>query len=113
MPLHLSPTNYQNLLEVAQSTHDPRQLYRAQALLWLHAGDPVGEVATRLFGTPRTVPKLEGGVTWWCLRLSATASTGSRLGRGSAAALFCASTVGSPQKVGQKCRLHAQASSLC
>ena len=55
MPLRLSPTDYQNLLEVAHSTHDPRQLHRAQALLWLHEGDPVDEVATRLFITPRTV----------------------------------------------------------
>src|SRR5919198_1820723 len=55
MPLHFSPTDYQNLLEVAHSTHDPRQLHRAQALLWLHEGDTVDEVATRLFVTPRTV----------------------------------------------------------
>jgi transposase len=55
MPLHLSPTDYQNLLEVAHATHDPRQLHRAPALLWLHEGDPVDEVATRLFVTPRTV----------------------------------------------------------
>ena len=55
MPLCLSPTDYRNLLEVAHSTHDPRQLHRAQALLWLHAGDTVDEVATRLFITPRTV----------------------------------------------------------
>src|SRR5262245_49686557 len=55
MPLRLSPTDYQNLLEVAHSTHDPRQLHRAQALLWLHEGDTMDEVATRLFVTPRTV----------------------------------------------------------
>ena len=55
MPLRLSPTDYQNLLAVAHSTHDPRQLHRAQALLWLHEGDTVDEVATRLFITPRTV----------------------------------------------------------
>ena len=55
MSLRLSPTDYQNLLEVAHSTHDPRQLHRAQALLWLHEGDTVEEVATRLFTTPRTV----------------------------------------------------------
>jgi transposase len=55
MPLRLSPTDYHNLLEVAHSTHDPRQLHRAQALLWLYAGDTVDEVATRLFVTPRTV----------------------------------------------------------
>ena len=51
----VSPTDYQNLLEMAHSTHDPRQLHRAQALLWLHEGDTVEEVATRLFITPRTV----------------------------------------------------------
>ena len=50
MPLRLSPTDYQNLLEVASSTHDPRQLHRAQALLWLQEGDTVDEVATRLLG---------------------------------------------------------------
>jgi hypothetical protein len=55
MPLRLSPIEYQNLVEVAHSTHDPRQLHRAQALLWLHEGDTVAEVATRLFVTPRTV----------------------------------------------------------
>ena len=55
MPLRLSPTEYQILVEVAHSTHDPRQLHRAQALLWLHEGDTVDEVATRLFVTPRTV----------------------------------------------------------
>jgi transposase len=43
-------------LEFANSiTHDPRQLHRAQALLWLHEGDTVEEVTTRLFTTPRTV----------------------------------------------------------
>ena len=55
MPLRLSPTDYQNLVEVAHSTHDSRQMHRAQALLWLHEGDTVDEVATRLFVTPRTV----------------------------------------------------------
>jgi transposase len=55
MPLSLSPKEYQRLIEVAHTTHDPRQLHRAQALLWLHAGDTVEEVATRLFTTPRTV----------------------------------------------------------
>jgi transposase len=55
MPLRLLPTDYQHLVEVAHSTHDPRQMHRAQALLWLHEGDTVDEVATRLFVTPRTV----------------------------------------------------------
>jgi transposase len=55
MLLRLSPTDYQILMEVAHSTHDPRQMHRAQALLWLHEGDTVDEVATRLFVTPRTV----------------------------------------------------------
>jgi transposase len=55
MPLRLSPTDYQNLVKMAHATHDPRQLHRAQALLWLHEGDTVDEVATRLFVTPRTV----------------------------------------------------------
>jgi Homeodomain-like domain len=63
MPLRLSPTDYQNLLEVAHSAHDPRQLHRAQALLWLHEGDPVDEVAARLFVTPRTGCR-------WCQPLS-------------------------------------------
>jgi Homeodomain-like domain len=55
MPLRLSPTDYQHLVEVAHSAHAPRQVQRAQALLWLHEGDPVDEVASRLFVTPRTV----------------------------------------------------------
>jgi transposase len=55
MPLSLSPKEYQMLVEVAHHTHDPRQGHRAQALLWLHEGDTVDEVATRLFTTPRTV----------------------------------------------------------
>jgi transposase len=55
MPLSLSPKEYQRLVEVAHHTHDPRQGHRAQALLWLHEGDTVDEVATRLFTTPRTV----------------------------------------------------------
>jgi hypothetical protein len=55
MPLRLSPIEYQNLVEVVHSTHAPRQLHRAQALLWLHEGDMVAEGASRLFGTPRPV----------------------------------------------------------
>jgi transposase len=55
MPLRLSHAEYQRLVELARSTHDPRQLHRAQALIWLHEGDAVEEVATRLFVTPRTV----------------------------------------------------------
>jgi transposase len=55
MPLSLSPKAYQMLVEVAHHTHDPRQVHRAQALWWLHEGDTVDEVATRLFTTPRTV----------------------------------------------------------
>ena len=55
MLLRLSSTEYQRLVEVAHTTHDPRALHRAQALLWLHEGDTVEEVATRLFTTPRTV----------------------------------------------------------
>jgi hypothetical protein len=55
MPLRLSSTDYQNLVEVAHSAHDARQMHRAPALLWLHEGDTVDEVATRLFVTPRTV----------------------------------------------------------
>ena len=55
MPLRLSSTDYQNLVEVAHATHDSRQMHRAQAWLWLHEGDTVDEVATRWFVTPRTV----------------------------------------------------------
>jgi len=33
MLLRLSPTEYQKLVEVAHTTHDPRALHRAQALL--------------------------------------------------------------------------------
>jgi transposase len=64
MSLRLSPTAYHHLVEVAQTTHDPRQLRRAQALVWLHEGDSVEEVATRLFITPRTVFR-------WCSRFHA------------------------------------------
>lgn len=51
----LSDKEYQQLLAVARSAHDPRALQRAQALLWLSAGDDVTEVAQRLFVTPRTI----------------------------------------------------------
>ena len=44
----LSSTEYQRLVEDAHTTHDPRALHRAQALLWLHEGDTVEEVATPL-----------------------------------------------------------------
>lgn len=82
MPLRLSPTDYQNLVELVHSTHDPRQMHRAQALLWLHEGDTVDEVATRLFVTSRTVFR-------WCRRfherqtlaLPARLADGPRSGR--------------------------------
>ena len=82
MPLRLSSTDYQNLVEVAHSTHDSRQMHRAQALLWLHEGDTVDEVARRLFVTPRTVFR-------WCSRfherqtlaLPARLADGPRRGR--------------------------------
>src|SRR5712692_4186271 len=51
----LSDKEYQQLLEVAPSAHDPRALHRVQALLWLSAGEDATEVAQRLFVTPRTV----------------------------------------------------------
>ena len=82
MPLRLSPTDYQNLLAVAPSTHDPRPRHRAQALLWLHEGDPMDEVATRLCVTPRTVCR------WWsrlhapqALELPERLAEGPRRGR--------------------------------
>lgn len=55
MPLRLSSQEYQQLVAVAQTTHDPRQLHRAQAILWLTDGDTVEEIASRLLTTPRTV----------------------------------------------------------
>ena len=55
MPRSLSSQEYRRLLEVAHTTHDARQLHRAQALLWLAEGDTVDEIASRLFTTPRTV----------------------------------------------------------
>ena len=61
MLLPLSPTEYQRLVEVTQTTHDPRALHRAQAFLWLQDGETVEEVAARLFVTPRTVFR-------WCQR---------------------------------------------
>lgn len=51
----LSDKEYHQLVAVARSAHNPRALQRAQALLWLSAGDDVTEVAQRLFVTPRTV----------------------------------------------------------
>jgi hypothetical protein len=55
MPLRLSPIKYHNLVEVAHSTHAPRQLHRAQALLWLHEGDTVAEGGLALvrYAAPR------------------------------------------------------------
>lgn len=50
----LSDKEYQRLLEMAHTAHDPKVLQRAQALLWLSAGEDATEVAQRLFGTPRT-----------------------------------------------------------
>jgi transposase len=55
MPLRLSSTDYQNLVAVAHAAHDARQRHRAQALRWLHEGDPVDAVAPRLCVTPRPV----------------------------------------------------------
>jgi transposase len=82
MLIHLSPTDYQNLLEVAYATHDPRQLHRAQALLWLHEGDTVDEVATRLFVTPRTVFRWRSRFqTRQALALPARLADGPRSGR--------------------------------
>ena len=82
MLLRLSCTEYQRLVEVAHTTHDPRALPRAHALLWLHEGDTVEEVATRLFVSPRTVFR-------WCRRfherqaltLPARLADGPRSGR--------------------------------
>ena len=51
----LSDKEYQRLLEIAHTAHDPKVLQRAQALLWLSAGEDATEVAQRLFVTPRTV----------------------------------------------------------
>jgi transposase len=51
----LSDKEYQRLVEVVHTAHDPRALQRAQALLWLSAGEDATEVAQRLFVTPRTV----------------------------------------------------------
>ena len=64
MPLRLSSTDYQNLVEVAHATHDSRQMHRAQAWLWLHEGDTVDEVATRWFVTPRTVCRWRCPLGW-------------------------------------------------
>jgi len=82
MLLRLSSTEYQRLVEVAHTTHDPRALHRAQALLWLHEGDTAEEVATRLCVSPRTVFR-------WCRRfherqaltLPARLADGPRSGR--------------------------------
>jgi transposase len=51
----LSDKEYQRLLEIAHTAHDPKVLQRAQALLWLSAGEDATEVAQRLFVTSRTV----------------------------------------------------------
>jgi len=82
MPLSLSPQEYQRLVEVAHSTHDPRHLHRAQALLWLYDGDTVEEVASRLFTTPRTVFRwLRRFQDRQALALSARLADGARSGR--------------------------------
>ena len=53
--MRLSDAEYQQLLEVALGTHEARTLRRALALLWLHEGDDVDEVADRLLVTRQTV----------------------------------------------------------
>jgi len=87
MHLRLSPTDSQNLLGVAHATHDPRPPHGAPALLWLHAGDTVDEVATRLFVTPRTVFRwLRRFHTRQALALPARLADGPRSGRPKTAA---------------------------
>src|SRR4029453_5743761 len=51
----LSDKEYQRLLEIAHAAQDPKVLQRAQALLWLSAGEDTTGGGQRLFVTPRTL----------------------------------------------------------
>jgi len=51
----LSGKEYQRLLEGVHIALHPGGLQRAQALLWLSAGEDATEVAERLFVAPRSV----------------------------------------------------------
>jgi transposase len=53
----LTPRARQSLQTIAHSSLDGRQVRRAQALLWLHAGDAVCEVARRLGVNRRTIQR--------------------------------------------------------
>jgi transposase len=50
-----SSKEYQRLLEVAHTAHDPSIQQRAHALRWLSTGEDATEVAERWFVTPKTV----------------------------------------------------------
>jgi hypothetical protein len=47
MPLRLSPTDYQNLLEVAHSTHDPRH-YAASLFMRCNEQNPSNDEPSTL-----------------------------------------------------------------
>jgi transposase len=51
----LRPGDHRRLLGLVDHPHDGKQLRRAQALLWLHDGQPVSRVAELLRVDPRTV----------------------------------------------------------
>ncbi len=51
----LTPGERAVLQQVVQGTRDPHSLKRAQALLWLDAGDPLTAVARRLLVSRQTV----------------------------------------------------------
>lgn len=53
--LDLSRDEYKQLEKLAVETKDAKVLRRAEALLWLHDGLPVDEIATRLRISTRTI----------------------------------------------------------
>src|SRR5438105_762835 len=55
MPFQLRPSEYRQLSNLAQQTHDAAQLRRAQALLWLHQGWSAAQVAGLLLVSRQTV----------------------------------------------------------
>jgi transposase len=54
-PFQLHPRVRHRLLQLLEQTHDATQLRRAQALLWLHQGQPVTAVADPLLVSRQTV----------------------------------------------------------
>src|SRR5438132_11316242 len=77
----LADKEYPQWLEVVHTAPDPRVLQRAQAWLWLSAGEDASEGAQRLFVTPRTVSRW-GTRFHQRLSLALSARLGAQLRRG-------------------------------